>query len=29
MCTRYVVDGVAESARGGFYRVRGDIRRLT
>ncbi|MGW6333538.1 WGR domain-containing protein [Nocardia rhamnosiphila] len=27
--TRYVVDGVAESARGGFYRVRGDIRRLT
>ncbi|GGL06916.1 WGR domain-containing protein [Nocardia jinanensis] len=26
--TRYVVDGVAESARGGFYRVRGDIRRL-
>lgn len=26
---RYVVDGVAESARGGFYRVRGDIRRLT
>ncbi|MEV6323840.1 WGR domain-containing protein [Nocardia sp. NPDC051787] len=26
---RYVVDGVAESARGGFYRVRGDIRRLS
>lgn len=25
---RYVVDAVAESARGGFYRVRGDIRRL-
>ncbi|MBF6350961.1 WGR domain-containing protein [Nocardia flavorosea] len=27
--TRYVVDGVTESARGGFYRVRGDIRRLS
>jgi predicted DNA-binding WGR domain protein len=27
--TRYVVDGIAESARGGFYRVRGDIRRLS
>ncbi|MBF6340173.1 WGR domain-containing protein [Nocardia abscessus] len=26
---RYVVDGIAESARGGFYRVRGDIRRLS
>ncbi|MFE7801327.1 WGR domain-containing protein [Nocardia sp. NPDC057440] len=26
---RYVVDAVAESARGGFYRVRGDIRRLS
>ncbi|MFI5503494.1 WGR domain-containing protein [Nocardia asteroides] len=26
--TRYVVDAVTESARGGFYRVRGDIRRL-
>lgn len=26
---RYVVDGVAESVRGGFYRVRGDIRRLS
>ncbi len=25
---RYVVDAVSESARGGFYRVRGDIRRL-
>ncbi|MFE3755042.1 WGR domain-containing protein [Nocardia tengchongensis] len=25
---RYVVDAVTESARGGFYRVRGDIRRL-
>ncbi|WP_282785482.1 MULTISPECIES: WGR domain-containing protein [unclassified Nocardia] len=25
---RYVVDAVAESGRGGFYRVRGDIRRL-
>ncbi|WP_067701691.1 WGR domain-containing protein [Nocardia jejuensis] len=25
---RYVVDSVSESARGGFYRVRGDIRRL-
>ncbi|NUS45740.1 MAG: WGR domain-containing protein [Mycobacteriaceae bacterium] len=25
---RYVVDVVTESARGGFYRVRGDIRRL-
>ncbi|MFF3573443.1 PQQ-binding-like beta-propeller repeat protein [Nocardia jiangxiensis] len=25
---RNVVDGVNESARGGFYRVRGDIRRL-
>ncbi|MEU6586506.1 hypothetical protein [Nocardia sp. NPDC046763] len=26
--THYVVDAVTESARGGFYRVRGDIRRL-
>ncbi|MBF6468888.1 WGR domain-containing protein [Nocardia beijingensis] len=26
---RYVVDGIAESARGGFYRVRGDIRQLS
>ncbi|MFE3460202.1 WGR domain-containing protein [Nocardiopsis aegyptia] len=26
--TRYVVEEVRESARGGFYRVRGDIRRL-
>lgn len=26
---RYVVDAVTESARGGFYRVRGDIRRLS
>jgi outer membrane protein assembly factor BamB len=25
---RYVVDAVTESARGGFYRVRGDIHRL-
>lgn len=25
---RYVVDQVVEAARGGFYRVRGDIRRL-
>lgn len=25
---RYVVDAIAESGRGGFYRVRGDIRRL-
>ncbi|GAB2564182.1 WGR domain-containing protein [Nocardia heshunensis] len=25
---RYVVDAVSESARGGFYRVRGDIRKL-
>ncbi|MBL1078161.1 WGR domain-containing protein [Nocardia sp. 2] len=26
---RYVVDSISESARGGFYRVRGDIRRLS
>ena len=25
---RYVVEGVRESARGGFYRAYGDIRRL-